>query len=125
MKDQKGITITNAFKKFLDEPDRKQNNIWVDKGYEIRHRSMKSRLEKNDIDMYSTRNEGKFAAFERFVRTLKNKICKIHDFSFKNVYIDKLDDIVNKYKNTYLSTIKMKPVNVKSSRHIDSSKEIN
>ena len=125
MKDQKGITITNAFKKFLDEPDRKQNNIWVDKGYEIRHRSMKSRLEKNDIDMYSTRNEGKFAAFERFVRTLKNKICKIHDFSFKNVYIDKLDDIVNKYKNTYLSTIKMKPVDVKSSTYIDSNKEVN
>ena len=76
MKDKKDITITNAFKKNLDEPDRKQNNIWVDKGYEICNRSMKSRLEKNDIDMYSTRNEGKSVAFERFVRTLKNKICK-------------------------------------------------
>ena len=32
----------------------------------------------------------------------------------KNVYIDKLDDIVNKYNNTYHSTIKMKPVDVKS-----------
>ena len=43
----------------------------------------------------------------------------------KNVYIDKLDDIVNKYNNTYLRTIKMKPVDVKSSTYIDSSKEIN
>ena len=43
----------------------------------------------------------------------------------KIVYIDKLDDIVNKYKNTYHSTIKMKPVDVKSSTYIDSSKEIN
>ena len=43
----------------------------------------------------------------------------------KNVYIDKLDDIVNKYNNTYHSTIKMKPVDVKSNTHIDSSKEIN
>ena len=43
----------------------------------------------------------------------------------KNMYIDKLDDIVNKYNNTYHSTIKMNPVDVKSSTYIDSSKEIN
>ena len=43
----------------------------------------------------------------------------------KNVYIDKLDDIVNEYNNTYHRTIKMKPVNVKSNIHINSSKEIN
>ena len=42
----------------------------------------------------------------------------------KNVYTDKLDDIVNNY-NTYHSTIKMKPVNVKSSTSTDSSKETN
>ena len=43
----------------------------------------------------------------------------------KNVYIGKLDDIVNKYNNTYHNTVKTKPVDVKSSTHIDSSKEIN
>ena len=43
----------------------------------------------------------------------------------KNLYIHKLDDIVNKYNNTYHSTIKMKPVDVKSNTYIDSSKEIN
>ena len=43
----------------------------------------------------------------------------------KNVYIDKLDDIVNKYSNTYHSTIKMKPVDVKSNTYIGSSKEVN
>ena len=41
------------------------------------------------------------------------------------MYIDKLDDIVNKYNNTYHSTIKMKPVDVKSNTYIDSSEEIN
>ena len=40
------------------------------------------------------------------------------------VYIDKLDYIVNKYNNRYHSTIKMKPVNVKSKTYIDSSKEV-
>ena len=43
----------------------------------------------------------------------------------KNVYIDKLDDIVNKYNNIYHSTIKMEPVNVKSSTYTDSRKENN
>ena len=43
----------------------------------------------------------------------------------KNAYIDKLDDIVNEYNNTYHWTIKMKPVNVKYNTYIDSRKEIN
>ena len=42
MKDKKGITITNSFQKILDESDRKQNKIWVDKGCEICNRLMKS-----------------------------------------------------------------------------------
>ena len=45
--------------------------------------------------------------------------------ALKNVYVDKLDDIVNKYNNTYHSTIKMKPVDVKSNTYINSSKDIN
>ena len=43
----------------------------------------------------------------------------------KNLYIDKLDDIVNKYNNRYRSTIKMKPVDVKSNAYFNSRKEIN
>ena len=43
----------------------------------------------------------------------------------KNVYIDKLDDIVNKRNNKYHAAIKMKPVDIKSSTYINSRKEIN
>ena len=43
----------------------------------------------------------------------------------KNLYIDKLDDIVNKYNNKYHGTNKMKQVHLKSSTYIDSTKEIN
>ena len=43
----------------------------------------------------------------------------------KNVYIDKLDDIVSKYNNTYHGTIKMKPVDVKDNTYIDFKKEVN
>ena len=62
--------------------------------------------------MYSTYNEGKSVVAERFIRTLKNKIYKYMTSISKNVYIDKLDDIVNKYNNTYHSTIKIKPVDI-------------
>ena len=86
---------------------------------------MKSWLEENDIEMYSTYNEGKFVIAERLIRILKNKIYKYMTSVSKNVYTDKLDDIVNKYNNAYHSTIKMKPVDVKSNTWINSSKEFN
>ena len=63
--------------------------------------------------MYSINNEGKSVVAERFIRTLKTKIYKYMTSISKNVYIDKLDDIVDQYNNTYHSTIKMKPVDVK------------
>ena len=86
---------------------------------------MKSWLEKNDIEVYSTHSEGKSIIAERFIRTLKNNIYKYMISISKNGYIDKLDVIVNKYNNTYHSTTKMKPVDVKSSTYIDFNKEIN
>ena len=86
---------------------------------------MKSCLEKNDIEMYSTHNEGQSVVAERYMKTLKNKICRYITSISKNAYIDKLDDIANKYNSTYHSTIKLKPVDVKSRTYIDSSKEIN
>ena len=46
-------------------------------------------------------------------------------FVTKTVYIDKLDDIVNEYNNTYHRTIKMKPTEVKDNTYIDSIKEVN
>ena len=73
---------------------------------------MKSWLEKNTIEVYTTRNDGKSVAAERFIRTLKNKIDKYMTSISQNVYIDKLGNIVNKYNSTYHRTIKMKPVDV-------------
>ena len=75
--------------------------------------------------MYSTHNEGKSVVAERFIRTLKNKIYKYMTSISKNVYIDKLDDIVYEYNNTYHTTIKMKPADVKDNTYINADKEIN
>ena len=75
--------------------------------------------------MHSTHNEGKSVVAERFNRTLKTKIYKYMTSMSKNVYINKLDDIVNEYNNTYHTTIKMTPFDVKDNTYIDFSKEVN
>ena len=75
--------------------------------------------------MNSTHNEGKSVVIERFVRTLKNKIYKYMTSISKNVYIDKLDDILNEYNNIYHRAIKMKPIDVKYSAYINIEEEVN
>ena len=73
----------------------------MDKGSELYNISMKSWLQDNDIEKYSTHNEGKSVVAERIFRTLKNKIYKYMTSISKNMHVDKLDDIVNKYNNTH------------------------
>ena len=86
---------------------------------------MKSWLEKNDIEMYSTPNEEKSVVAERFIMTIKNKVYKYMTSVSKNVYIDKLDDIVHKYNNKKHRTIKMKPIDIEDNTYIDFGKEVN
>ena len=69
--------------------------------------------------MYSTYDERKSVVAEKFIKALKNKIFKHITVVSKNVYIDKLDDIVNEYNNTYHRTIKKKPVDGKSGNYIE------
>ena len=88
LKDKKGISIVNAFQKILKESNRKPDKIWVDKGSEFYNNSFKKWLQDNDIVIYSTNNEGKSVAAERFIRTLKNKIYKYMTLISKNVYIN-------------------------------------
>ena len=95
LKDKKGASIVNAFQKILKESDRKPNKIWVDKGSEFYNSSFKKWLKDNDIEMYSMHNEGNSVVTERFIRTLKTKIYKYMTSVSTNVYINKLDDIVN------------------------------
>ena len=68
---------------------------------------MTSCLDKNDMEMYSTRNVGKSVIAERFTRTSQNKIYRYMTSVSKYVYIDKFDEIVNKYNNIYHSAIKI------------------
>ena len=122
LKDKKGITITNAFQNILKESNRKPNKIWVDKGSEFYNSFVKKWLKYNNIEMYLVNNKRESVVAERFIRTLKTKTYKYMPLISKNVYINKLDDIVNEYNNTYHRTIKMEPVDVTDNTYMDSRK---
>ena len=126
LKDKKGISTVKAFQIILKQSNsRKPNKRWVDKGSEFYNAYFKKWLRNNDIVMHSTHNEGKSVVAERFIRTIKSKIYKYMTSISKNVYIDKLDDIVDEYNNTYHTTIIMKPIDVKDNTYINVDKEIN
>ena len=125
IKDKKGTSIVNAFKKIISEGQRKPNKIWVDQGSEFYNKSFKDFLKINNTEMYSTYNEGKSVVAERFISTLKIKIFKHMATVSKNVYFNVLDDIVKKYNNTVHRTIKIKPVEVTSDFYAEYNEDSN
>ena len=74
--------------------------------------------------MYSSYNEEKSVIAGRIIRILKINIHKYMASVSKHVHIDALYNIANRYNNKHQSTIKMKPVDIKSNRYIDCNKEI-
>ena len=95
LKNKKEVSIVNAFQSILDSSKRKPNKIWFDQGSEFYNSHSKKWLKDNEIEMYSTYNEGKSVVTERFIRTLKNKIYKHMTAISKNVYFDVFNDIVD------------------------------
>ena len=122
---KKCITITNDFQKVLNKSKWKPDKVRVDKGGEFSNRSMKSWLQDNDIELYSTHNEEKSVVAGRFIRNLKNKINKFMTSISKNAYIYKSDERKNQYIKTHHSTIKMKLVEVNPRKYTDFDKNNN
>ena len=120
LKDKSEISIVNAFQKTISE-GRKPNKVWVDQSGEFYKRFLKI----NNIEMYSTYNEGKFVLAERFIRMLKNKIFKHMAAVSKNVYFDVLDNIVNKYNKAVQKSIKMRPLEVTSDSYAEYNEHSN
>ena len=79
LKDKKGTPSANAFQSSLDNSKRKSNKIWTDQGSEFYNTHFKKWLKDNNIEMYSTRNEGKSVFAVRFIRTLKKQNLQTYD----------------------------------------------
>ena len=87
------------FKVFWTIQKENQIRYGLIKGIEFYNTHFKKWFKDNNIEMYSTYNEGKSVVAERFIRTLKNKIYKYTTANSKNVYFNVLDDIVDEYNN--------------------------
>ena len=89
LKDKKGITIADVFQKILNNSKKRPKYVkkakLVDKGREFYKSSFKKCLKDNDIEMYSTYNEGKSVVVEKLIRNLKNKIYNHITSISKNV----------------------------------------
>ena len=124
IKDKKGVSIVNTFQKIISK-GRKPSKIWVDQGTEYYNNSFKDFLKIYNIKMHSTYNGRKSVLAERFTRTVENKIFKHMAPISKNVYLDVLDNIVNKYNNTVYRTIKMKLIAVTSDSYAEYNENSN
>ena len=111
LKDKKGKTVLNAFVEMVPESNRKPNKLCVDQGRELYNKLMEEWLDKNDILMYSTPNEGKSVIAERFIKTLKSKIFKKMTANDSKYYVSYVNKLVDQHNITYHLSINKKPIN--------------
>ena len=109
LKDKKGETVAEAFKKIFKE-GRKPQYLWTDKGKEYYNKHVKELLDKNKITLYSTENEEKSSVCERWNRTIKSEMWKQFTVQGNTMYLDMLPKILKQYNNTKHSSIKMTPI---------------
>ena len=109
LKTKTGLEVSKAFSN-LWLSSKPPERLWVDKGKEFYNSSMKELLTKYHVQLYSTENEEKSSVVERWNRTIKQIMWKYFTANNTHVYIKVLQDIINKYNNTYHRSIKCKPI---------------
>ena len=114
------LLLLMHFKKLISK-GRKPSRIWVYQAGGFYNNLLKRFLKINNIEMYSTYNEEKPVVAEKFIRTLKKHVAAVS----RNVYVDVLDDIVNKYNNTAHRSIKMKSSDVTSDSYAEYNEDFN
>ena len=119
LKEEKGVTIVNAFQSILDNSKTKPNKIWIDQESEFYNNSSKNCYKTMTYKCIQRTMEENLLLLKRFTRTLKKYIYKHIAAVPINVYFHVSDDIVDKDNNAYHSTIKMKPLDVKSNFYVD------
>jgi len=103
LKDKTGVSVAKALK---EKKQRKPENLWTDKGKEFYNKHVRDL----GVELYSTENEEKSSVTERWNRTMKEKMFKYFTANNTNKYIDVLGEFVDKYNNTWHSSINMTPV---------------
>ena len=93
LKDKKGLTVLDAFKRIVRESGRRPRHLWVDEGKEFYNKDMTAWIKEHDIVRYSTHGEHKSAVVERFNRTLKTNMWRRFTAINTRNWIDMLDKL--------------------------------
>ena len=109
LKTKTGIAVADALKKFFKKQSPPPAMLWSDKGKEFYNKHVAEELRKNNIKLYSTENEEKASVVERWNRTIKTNMWKYFSANNTKKYIDILDQLVDKYNNTYHRSIGCTP----------------
>ena len=110
LKDKRGIRITNAFQKILNESKHKANKIWVDKGSKFYNRPIKLCLEKSDIEMYSMHNERKHiysSKVKLIIKILDLKLVILLQYQNIKIFLQKAMFQIDLKKFLWLKKLKM------------------
>ena len=102
-------TIADAFEDIIKNSHRRPKRLWTDNGGEFFNNHFKNTLKRLKIIRYTTQSELKAILIERFNQTLMNKLAALFTERGNYRYIDDIHNIMDKYNNTYHSTIKMTP----------------
>lgn len=114
LKDKTGVNVASAMEDILKELEAPPKNIQSDNGKEFYNKFFKRLMLKYNINHYSTFSTVKASAVERLIRTLKNMMYRefLAQGSYK--WLDLLPRVITRYNNTFHSTIKMKPIEVRN-----------
>ena len=107
LKNKTGIQVANAFNDIFGE--RPCKKLWCDRGTEFYNRDLDRVLKAQNIQLYSTHNEGKAVIAERFIRTLRTKIESNYILTQQTVWYDILPQLIHEYNTTRHHTINMTP----------------
>ena len=109
LKRKTGIEVRDAFRRIVNTSDRIPKKLWVDRGKEFYNSPMTVWRGENDIDIYSTNNEGKAVVIERFNRTLKSRMWKHFTETGTYKYVDVLPRLLHSYNTTKHRVISQTP----------------
>ena len=112
-RNKSALVVKDAFSSIISKNLRRPVNVQTDKGKEFVNAIFQQFLKENYINFYTSENsEIKCALVERLIRTIKEKMWRMFTYNKNYRYVEKLDDIIRSYNNTYHSTIKMAPTEV-------------
>lgn len=117
LKNKTGMEVANVLDKLFENQSPKY--LQTDQGLEFYNSHVTNILDKYNVELFSIYSDKKAAIVERFNRSLKEKMFRMFTFQGNYKWIDKLQDLVSAYNNSYHRTLKNIPAKVNKANETD------